>query len=207
MMMVMSRRSPVRFIVFLVLLAGLISYVAIKWNAFHEQTAALDDQWSTQPVVVVPGEGTIAGDEAGEAAGDAASEEGGEPVVSTDIQSVPDAAFFVESRIEREQARSARIELLEGLINNPEVNEETRQRAEEELINLSRRITQEAEIEGLVRARGFEDAIVYLYDDAAVVIVKADGITAQQAAQVADAVVKVASVPVSGISVMARPGD
>ena len=204
MMMVMSRRSPVRFIVFLVLLAALISYVAIKWNAFHEQTGALEDPWSTAPVVVVPGDGTMAGDAAGEAAGGSGQDDS-EPALSTDIQSVPDAAFFVESRIEREQARSARIELLEGLIDNAEVNEETRRRAEEELISLSRRITQEAEIEGLVRARGFEDVIVYLYDAAAVVIVKAEGITAQQAAQVADAVVKVASVPVSGISVMARP--
>src|SRR5690606_30978111 len=100
-----------------------------------------------------------------------------------------------------------RIELLEGLIANPEVNDETRQRAEEELVALSRRITQEAEIESLIRARGFEQVLVYLYDEAAVVIVNAADLTEAQAAQVADAVNKVASVPVSSISVMARPGS
>lgn len=203
--MVMSRRSPLRLILFLVLVAALVAYVVMQWADWQEQTLA-EDFWDPSTVVVVPGDGA---DRAGSEAQDetAAGDDGTSPTLSTDVRSVEDPAFFVDARIDREQARSRRIELLEGLIANPEVNDETRQRAEEELVALSRRITQEAEIESLIRARGFEQVLVYLYDEAAVVIVNAADLTEAQAAQVADAVNKVASVPVSSISVMARPGS
>ncbi|MFO7245559.1 MAG: SpoIIIAH-like family protein [Thermaerobacter sp.] len=207
--MVMSRRSPLRLILFLALVAALVAYVVTQWTDWQQQTL-LDNFWDPETVVVVPGDGEAAGGTAGEAAPGGTGEEaaGGDtsPALSTDVRSVQDPAFFVDARIEREQARSRRIELLEGLVANPEVNEETRRRAEEELVTLSRRISQEAEIESLIRARGFEEVLVYLYDEAAVVIVNAAQLTEAQVAQVADAVHRVASVPVSSISVMARPG-
>jgi|SRR5690606_15737506 len=202
--MVMSSRSPLRLILFLVLVAALVAYVVIQWAEWQEQTRA-DDFWDSTPVVVLPGDGgETAGGRGLEGDGEA-GDEGTSPALSTDVRSVEDPAYFVDARIDREQARSRRIELLEGLIANPEVNAETRQRAEDELVALSRRISQEAEIESLIRARGFEQVLVYLYDQAAVVIVNAPDLTAAQVAQVADAVHKVASVPVSAISVMARP--
>ncbi|HEX6988326.1 MAG TPA: SpoIIIAH-like family protein [Bacillota bacterium] len=201
----MSRRSPLRLILFLVLVAALVAYVVVQWADWQEQTLA-DDLLNPAPVVVVPGDGGTAAGSGGET-GMSASGDDESPTLTTDVRGVEDPAYFVDARIDREQARSRRIELLEGLVANPDVNAETRQRAEEELVTLSRRITQEAEIESLVRARGFEDVLVYLYDEAAVVIVNAAELTEAQVAQVADAVNKVASVPVSAISVMARPGS
>ena len=218
--MTRTQRSPARFIVFLVVMAALVGYIVVKWGSFHEQTTALSD-WETSPVVVVPGSET--GDDQPEAPAEGeAADEPALPALSTgdggagndgeaaatsgsEVQAVPDAAFFASSRMERERARSERIELLKALIDSAQVDPEARREAEQELIELSRRITQEAEIESLVRARGFEEVLVYLYDDSSVVIVQAEQLTEAQAAQIADAVVKVAGVPYPGISVMARP--
>lgn len=199
-----TQRSPIRFILFLVVLGALITYVVMKWGAYQEQ--AFNTDWETLPVVMPPNE---------DADGDQQSTTD-ESTVSTlspagetrsavgDVRAVAENTFFADSRLERERVRSQRIELLKNIVENPNSDAEARRQAEQELIELSRRITQEAEIESLIQARGFEEVLVYLYDDASVVIVKADELTAEQAAQAADAVAKVAGIPFPGINVMAR---
>lgn len=211
--MALVQRSPVRFVVFLVVLAALISYVVMKWEAFQEQALEGDTSgWETLPVVmpdqgegVDPGEQAAAGDERD--AGlerETASPSAGTGSAVGEIRAISDQTFFAVSRLERERARSQRIELLQQLIDNPNTDADTRRQAEQELVELSRKIAQEAEIESLIQARGFENVLVYLYDDASVVIIQTEELTDAQAAQAADAVAKVAGVPFPSISVMAR---
>lgn len=201
---VLSQRSPLRFVLFLVLLAALIGYVVVKWGAFQERASISDENWGASPVVIVPG----ADGDAAAGTGDDQAADGDEsdslPTMGTGLPTVDNALYFVDSRIDREQARSARIELLQGVIDNENVGEDARREAEQELIDLSRRITQEADIESLIRARGFSDVMVYLYEDAAVVVVRSEPLDQEQAAQIADAVVKVTGIPITGVSVMAR---
>lgn len=202
--MTMVQRSPLRFILFLVVLAALLAFVMSRWEAYQEQ--AFDMDWETMPVVM-PQDASGAGDDSALAGDEVVATMG--PVESTssevgEIRAVADDTFFVVSRLEREQARSQRLELLEKIVDNPHTDAEARRQAEQELVELTRKITQETEIESLIQARGYEQVLVYLYDEAAVVIVQADELTDAQAAQAADAVAKVAGVPFPAISVMAR---
>lgn len=113
---------------------------------------------------------------------------------------------FAAQRVLRDRNRSAQIEMLQTLAaTEGEFEPAMREEAERALLELSERMTQEAEIEAIVRARGFADALVYLYDQAAVIVVPADEMDSVTAGQLADAVVKVAGIPYTGISIMLEP--
>lgn len=193
--MAISHRSPMRFVAFLVIMALVFGYIAWKWQEFNRQTVADD---GGVPLVVV-GEGSGSGSSA---SGDEAVPAAGGTVTAE----APEApSSLAEARLERDRARSQRMEILKGIIDNPNVGAETRSKAEQELLTLSQRSTQEVEIENLLRARGFADAVVYLYEGAAVVVVRAESLTPAQTAQVADTVARVAGIAFDAVTVLAKP--
>lgn len=187
--MAVAQSALSRFVVFLTLMALLFGYVAWKWRDFQRQTAT---EGKAAPLVVAPGRESLPPPAASPAAPAAA------PAPASE-------AFFTEGRMERDRARSQQMELLKELIAQPQASAEARARAEAELLALSRRAAQEAEIENLLRARGFRDALVYLYSNSAVVVVRAGSLTPAQVAQVADAVSRVAGIPFESVSVLAKP--
>lgn len=96
--------------------------------------------------------------------------------------------FFVETRLEREQARGQQIEYLREVISNAASNDQTRQRAQENLLSISNRITKEIEVENLIRAKGFKDAAVYLEDEGVTVVVHAGQLSPEEATRISDLV-------------------
>lgn len=96
--------------------------------------------------------------------------------------------FFVETRLDREQARGQQIEYLREVISNAASNDQTRQRAQENLLSLSNRITKEIEVENLIRAKGFKDAAVYLEDKGVTVVIHASQLSSEEAARISDLV-------------------
>lgn len=206
----MAQRSPMRFVAFLLIMAVLFGYIAWKWREFNRQTVADD---GGVPIVVVGsgqgGERAAGQDEAVPASGErlqpADAGQAGQAARPAASQAPAEGAFFAEGRMERDRARSQQVEILKGIIGNQSVGSEARAQAEAELVALSRRIAQEVEIENLLRARGFADALVYLYPGAAMVIVRAQSLTPAQVAQVADTVSRVAGIAYEAVSVLAKP--
>lgn len=72
--------------------------------------------------------------------------------------------FFVEYRLERDRTRSQRIDMLRETVNNPNSAAETRKEANQELMSVFRTIEKEMELENLIRAEGFKDAVIYLQE-------------------------------------------
>lgn len=70
--------------------------------------------------------------------------------------------FFVEYRMDRERARGMQVEILREVMASPTSDAESRQTAQQEFIRLSNNMTKEMELENLLRARGFQDAAVFL---------------------------------------------
>lgn len=99
--------------------------------------------------------------------------------------------FFIEYRIERERTRGQQVEWLREIINNPNSDNDTRKVAQEQLYTISQNMGKEMEIESLIRAKGFSDAVVliqHLPDKVVTVVVKSENLTTEQAAQIADLV-------------------
>lgn len=72
--------------------------------------------------------------------------------------------FIVEYRLERDRTRSQRIDMLREAVNNPNSAVEIRKEANRELMSVFRTIEKEMELENLIRAEGFKDAVVYLQE-------------------------------------------
>lgn len=116
----------------------------------------------------------------------------------------PESNFFVDFRLDRERARSEQKEILKEVMANPGSDEASRKDANQRMLLLAETVAQEIEIENLIRARGFEDALVFINNGSATVIVKAQSLTPAQAAQIADAVIRTAGIKREKISIQAK---
>ncbi|HHX01457.1 MAG TPA: SpoIIIAH-like family protein [Firmicutes bacterium] len=91
-----------------------------------------------------------------------------EGVVVT-VASVP--TKFVEYRIEREKIRSQKLDLLQTMLNDAELDINERQEMQGELISLMNNIAKETELENLLRVNGYLDAVVLIENDTATIVV------------------------------------
>ena len=97
---------------------------------------------------------------------------------------------FADFRTERERVRTQELTSIDSIINNE--NTDTQTLAEEQKMKLELTDTMEKEllIEGLLKAKGFEDAVITISDTAVNVIVKQKDLTKQQVAQVLEIVLR-----------------
>jgi len=181
-----QRKSPLRFIVFLLLVAVLIAYVAVKWDRFNEETIAQQEE----PII------DLGSDELESILSTAST---GDEAGSTEAFN-----YFIEARLQRDKARSTQQAILREVIENPNSDPEIRTRAQEELLALSRTIGQETELEELIRAKGFDEVIVYLHREAAVIVVRSQALTGEEVARIADIVNRFAGVPLQAMSIVPR---
>lgn len=210
--MIWSNRSPLRFVAFLAVIALLVGYAVWKWSSFNEygQRTAVN-----LPLLARWGAGA-GGDRPADSGGDGDGvvvnpatglDLGGTAAIGPLPAADPGDGFslFIDGRLDRDRSRSQRLALVRDLLVADTLSAAARLEAEEELMILNRLTAYEADIENLLRAKGFDDAVTFLYPTAGVVVVQAESLTQIEAAQVADLVTRVAGTPLAGISVMARP--
>lgn len=94
--------------------------------------------------------------------------------------------YFAKTRLERDTSRAQAKETLEGIYNGGDMTEEEKAVLAENAVALSKLVEQETTVENLIKAAGFADCVVYLDGTKASVVVKSDGLQANQAAQIFD---------------------
>ncbi len=150
--------------------------VASQGNGDTETPAGEESSPATANVITMPGQ--------------AASEDDG------------GTNYFVDSRLERQRARGQEIETLRTIINNPSSDEEIRSEAQQQVMAISKNISLEMELENLIRAKGFDDAVVYLKDESANVVVKSGALTTEEAARICDIVARGAGISEQNIVII-----
>ncbi len=96
--------------------------------------------------------------------------------------------FFAQARVDREAGRSKSIETFNSLISNEDADPETRETAQQGVLALAQNTETETAIENLIRAKGFEDAVCYINNGMANVVVKAESIDSSDAAKISEIV-------------------
>ncbi len=96
--------------------------------------------------------------------------------------------FFSQARIDREAGRSKSIETFNSIISNEDADPETRETAQQGVLALAQNTETETAIENLIRAKGFEDAVCYINNGMANVVVKAEAIDSSDAAKISEIV-------------------
>ena len=85
--------------------------------------------------------------------------------------------FFTSCRAERETARAEEIALLDAILSSDTSTEELIASANEKKLELIDVIERELVLEGLVKAQGFEDAVVTMSEDNINVVVSQSELT------------------------------
>lgn len=129
--------------------------------------------------------------------GPAVSEPAAAPAAVTD--------FFVEYRLVRDRARSERADVLREVYQNTRSDDKTRQEAQNVMLRLAVERERESELEGLIKAKGFADALVFMQDKAVSVIIKTDSLSREQVVQVADIVSRTVGAKPEDIVISAKP--
>lgn len=93
-------------------------------------------------------------------------------------------AYFAKARLEKQQTRDETAQVLAGMYQGGDMTTDELSVVTENAKELSRTIESENKIETLIKAQGFDDALCYLSDNGANVIVKTDGLDAVGAAKI-----------------------
>lgn len=102
-----------------------------------------------------------------------------------------DDEFFIQLRLDKEKAREQRINILREMINNPNVDQTMKIEAQNKLLKITEVIEKEMEIESLLRAQGYKEALVYVHENSVDVVVQSSGLSEDKVAIIGDIVSKV----------------
>lgn len=113
---------------------------------------------------------------------DAGKNYGDAQLVSGDVKQSSD--YFQQAALEKTKNRDEAIESVKSVIEKGDANAEELAAASAKIVEISQQIEAEGTIEGLIKAKGFTDCIVYLDNESANVVVQTKELNAEQAAQI-----------------------
>ncbi len=93
-------------------------------------------------------------------------------------------AYFAKARLDKQQSRDEAAQVLAGMYQGGDMTNDELSVVTKNAQTLSRTIESENKIETLIKAQGFSDALCYLSDKGANIIVKTDGLDAVGAAKI-----------------------
>ena len=110
--------------------------------------------------------------------------------------------FFAQARIDREAGRSRSIETYNAVLENENSDEAAKASAQQGVLELAQNTETETAVENLLRARGFEDAVCYINNGMANVVVKTQMLDSQGAAQISEIVSSQSGIAQEKIKIM-----
>jgi len=107
------------------------------------------------------------------------------PSDSTQVGGQPqEENYFTATALNRQQSRDEAIEVLRIISENEEASAEARAEAAKMISSIAVDIQNEANIETLVKAKGFEECVAVISENAVSVVVSAEELQAADAAQI-----------------------
>ncbi len=110
--------------------------------------------------------------------------------------------FFSRARLERESGRSKSIETFNEILNNENTDASSKESAQRGILEMADNTETETAIENLIKARGFEDAVCYINNSQANVVIKAESLDEMQVGVITEIVTEQTSIPPEKIKVV-----
>lgn len=110
--------------------------------------------------------------------------------------------YFTSTAINRQEARDEAIDVLKLVTENDEASEEARAEAAERISQIAVDIQNEANIEALVKAKGFEECVAVISEDSVSVIVSAESLQASDTAKILSIVYETTGISPSKVSII-----
>lgn len=181
--------------------------VALNWRYTSDQAVSqMEQAQSEETGTKILGQATLVSgvedgaDDAGETDGAA---DGGEAVDETAVYTGTD--YFASARLTRQQARDSAISLLQEAAEQENADAAVANEASEGIQVLAAYTLQEAQIENLVTAKGYQDCVAFLGEDGVSVVVATDTgeLTAEDVAKITDIAMSETGLPAGSVKIMA----
>ncbi len=98
------------------------------------------------------------------------------------------ASFFAASQIERQRARDEAIEVLQSVVDDASSLDVAKEQALADIAAIAATIEAEANIESLIKAKGFAECVAVINGDKANIIVKSEGLKPNELSQILEIV-------------------
>lgn len=176
-----------------VLLIG--AAILVNWMMFSDsaKTDGYDGYQSASDLI------TSYGGADSEALSAEQSESGG----ANSVDDVSDQ-YFASTQVSRQRARDEAIEVLQGVVDNDRSDDATRAQALADISQIARDMEAEANIETLIMSKGFEQCVAVINGDAASIVVKSDGLLANQISQINEIVYEQAGISPVNITIIQK---
>lgn len=112
--------------------------------------------------------------------------------------------FFVEYRLSRDKLRANSVDRLNNIVDNEQTTEDVRSKAQEDIIEIGKVSENELQIEGLVKSKGFDEALVFITDEDIKVVVSAEELTEQDTVKILDIVMNETEFEAESIKIMKK---
>ena len=181
--------------------------VYLNWHYGRESAGELSGVYAPEPAVSTAPENSDAGRIAAAPPVLTAEEEPVEDVGELEYPSEGEG-YFASARLTREQARDASVEILRETAANEDAPQQARDDAYAALSRIADNAIREAQIEGLVMAKGFADCVAYISEDGISVVVSSpqDGLNSAYVTQIKDIVISETGVPAAAIRILEVSG-
>ena len=110
-------------------------------------------------------------------------------------------SYFSEARTGRQKSRDEASETITGMLRDSQLSEEQLSEAANQALILTTAIENENKIENLIKAKGFTECITYLDGVNCNVVVKTNGLTEAEAAQIKDIILTNSQIGVENITI------
>lgn len=122
--------------------------------------------------------------------------------VQTSAKAEEKSDYFTQVKKERETARKKAQELIEETLKSDKLTEEDKKSALAKCEEIAGRIESEGNIEALLKAKGFKQAVAVISDTGISVVVEADGLTSAQTLQIQDIITSETNIQLSNIKIV-----
>ena len=112
--------------------------------------------------------------------------------------------YFTAVALNRQQSRDEALDVLKLVAESAEASAEAKAEASAKISQIALDIQNEANIETLVKAKGFEECVAVISDNSVSVIVSAEGLVAAEAAQILSIVRDTTGVSPENVTIINR---
>lgn len=119
-------------------------------------------------------------------------------------ESEDDDAYFASSMVSRQRARDEAMEVLQTVVENSETVESVKTQALGDISRIALDIEREANIETLIKSKGFDDCVAVVSGTTANIIVKSDGLLPNEIAQITEIVYEQAGIDPVNIKIVEK---
>lgn len=111
-------------------------------------------------------------------------------------------AYFASAQLSRKQARDQALAVLQSVVDSESANAESKEQASADISRIASEIEAEANIETLIKSKGFEDCVAVIGEGSASIIVRADGLLPNELSQIKEIVYEQAGIDPIGIKII-----